>query len=178
MKITPEQRTSWVERTAQSPFNRWLADKTRGADGRFDLEKLHLLAGDYGLEKRTDYDGLNPGQQRMNIGNALRSRVPASQYAAYETHDASDPQVFGTWFWGFDPVRHPFAGFTHRGSLDTLISSARDGDLILVVGTQEEPTNPDDQGRALGLIEFLATPMQAEDLIPPGAALPDRLFAN
>jgi hypothetical protein len=178
MKITPEQRTSWVQRTAESPFNKWLSDKTRGADGRFDLEKLHVLAGDYGIDKRSEYEGLNPGQQRMNIGNALRSRVPADFYAAYEVRDYSDPKIFGTWFWGFDPILHPFAGFTHRGSLDTLILKARQGDLILVVGTQKEPTTFEDRGRALGLIEFLPTPMQAEDLIPPGAVLPDRLFEN
>ena len=177
MKITAEQRASWAERTAQSPFNLWLADKTRGSDGRLDLEKLHALAEEYEIGKRVEYEALNPGQQRMNIGNALRARVPASLYASYEAVEG-DPQIFGTWFWGFDPTLHPFAGFTHGGSRDTLLKRARRGDLILVVGTQNEPTAPEDRGRILGLIEFLHSPMQAEDLFPPGAVLPERLFDN
>lgn len=178
MKITAEQRANWAERTAQSPFNRWLADRTRGPDGRLDLEKLYALAEEYRVGKRAEYEGLNPGQQRMNIGNALRGRVPAGLYASYEAVEAHDPQIFGTWFWGFDPTLHPFAGFTHRGSRDTLLKRARPGDLILVVGTQSEPTAPEDRGRVLGLIEFLRSPMQAEDLFPPGVVLPDRLFEN
>lgn len=178
MKITPEQRTNWAERTAQSPFNRWLADKTRGLDGRLDLEKLHALAHDYGIEKRAEYDALNAGQQRMNVGNLLRGRVPAELYAAYLDTQVGDPKIFGTWFWGFSPELHPFAGFTHRGSRDALLGRARAGDLILVVGTQRAPTAPEDRGRVLGLIEFIHSPMQAEDLIPPGAVLPDRLFEN
>lgn len=175
VRITPEQRASWAERTAQSPFNRWFADKTRGPDGRFDVEKLHELAAEYDIDKRADYEGLNPGQQRMNLGNMLRSRVPAERYSSYVSAEV-EPKVFGTWFWGFNPVLHPFAGFTHKGSRDTLLDRARPGDLILVVGTQGEPTEPEQRGRALGLIEFLHSPMQAEDLIPPGAVLPDRLF--
>lgn len=177
MKFTPEQRSNWAERTAHTPINRWLAEETRGADGRLDLAKLHAVALSYGIDKQVEYADLNPGQQRMNIGNLLRSRVPEAVYAAYATALRDEPQVFGTWFWGFDPVRHPFAGFTHKGSLDTLLKG-RPGDLILVVGTQGDPTPEVERGRALGLIEFLHTPMQAEDLIPPGTALPDRLFEN
>lgn len=178
MKFTPEQRSNWAERTAHTPINRWLADQTRGADGRLDLEKLHALARSHGVDKQDEYADLNAGHQRMNIGNLLRSRVPEEVYAAYVQDSPGEPQVFGTWFWGFDPLLHPFAGFTHKGSRDTLLRSARPGDLLLVVGTQSEPTAENDRGRALGLIEFLHSPMQAEDLIPPGTALPDRLFEN
>ena len=131
MKITPEQRSHWAEKTAQSPFNRWLADKTRGSDGRFDLEKLHDLAAEYGVDKRSEYDGLNPGQQRMKLGNLLRTRVPAERYSAYPA-EPNDPKVFGTWFWGFDPLLHPFAGFTHKGSRDTLLARAKPGDVTPV----------------------------------------------
>lgn len=175
MKITPEQRSNWAEKTTQSPFNQWLVDKTRGADGRFDVEMMHELAAEYGLDKRKEYDGLNPGQQRMNLGNLLRTRVPEERYSSYQ-YEIRSPKIFGTWFWGFDPFLHPFAGFTHRGSRDTLLARAKPGDLILVVGTQSEPTNTEQRGRALGLIEFLHAPMQAEDLIPPGAVLPERLY--
>ena len=175
MKITPEQRSNWAKKTAQSPFNLWLADKTRGADGRFDVEKMHELAAEYGVDKRDEYDGLNPGQQRMNLGNLLRARVPEDRSLAYQM-EIREPQIFGTWFWGFDPFAHPFAAFTHKGSRDSLLARSKPGDLILVVGTQSEPTTAEQRGRALGLIEFLHAPMQAEDLIPPGSVLPERLF--
>lgn len=175
MKITPEQRSNGAEKTAQSPFNLWLEDKTRGADGRFDVEKMHQLASEYGIDKRDEYDGLNPGQQRMNIGNLLRARVPEDRYSLYQS-ESREPKIFGTWFWGFDPFAHPFAGFTHKGSRDSLLARSKPGDLILVVGTQSEPTTAEQHGRALGLIEFLHAPMQAEDLIPPGSILPERLF--
>ncbi|MBG7616138.1 hypothetical protein IWC96_12745 [Brevundimonas sp. BAL450] len=177
MEISREQRAHWTERTAQSPFNLWLADRTRGADGRLDLDRLYTLAAEYGVDARGDYPDLNPGQQRMNVGNRLRARVPAEAYAAYSA-DRGEPQVFGTWFWGFDPTGHPFAGFTHAGSRDALIARSRPGDLILAVGTQGEPTVEESRGRALGLIEFVRSPMNAEDLIPPGTELPDRLFEN
>ncbi len=178
MRISAEQRASWAERTAQSPFNRWLADQTRGSDGRFSLDRLYDVAASYGLDKRGEYQDLNPGQQRMNLGNALRSRVPPEAYASYERLSPDTPQVFGTRFWGFDPVANPFVGFTYEGSRANLISRARPGDLIVVLGTGSEPTAPADRGKLLGLLEFLPTPMQAEDLIPEGQTLPERLFEN
>lgn len=177
MEINRDQRARWTERTAQSPFNLWLADRTRGADGRLDLDRLYTLASEYGVDARGDYHNLNPGQQRMNIGNRLRARVPAEAYASYSL-DRGEPQVFGTWFWGFDPTWHPFAGFTYAGSRDSLIEKSRPGDVILIVGTQSEPTTEENRGRALGLMEFVRAPMNAEDLIPPGTELPDRLFEN
>ena len=45
-------------------------------DGKMDLERLYALAREYGIIKR--YDTLNPGQQRINIGNQLRRRVPSA----------------------------------------------------------------------------------------------------
>jgi hypothetical protein len=73
MKITPEQRQAWLEKTAKSGFNVWLDQQVKGPDGKLDLERLYEVARRYGIEKR--YDHLNPGQQRMNIGVMLRTRV-------------------------------------------------------------------------------------------------------
>ncbi len=178
MKVTPEQRRSWAELTAQSPFNRWLADQVRGPDGLFDLEKLHSVASRYGIDKRSEYELLNSGQQRMNIGNLLRARVPEASYSSYAGAETRRPRIFGTRFWGFDPVSSPFAGFTYEGSRASLIARSQPGDLIAIVGTMEEPTAVADRGKLLGLLEFLATPMQATDLIPPGQELPEHLFEN
>jgi hypothetical protein len=64
--------------SAKSPFNRWLNAQVRREDGSLDLDKLYETARRYGVEKL--YPNLNPGQQRINIGVMLRTRVPAEEY--------------------------------------------------------------------------------------------------
>ena len=78
MTITGEQRQAWLEKTANSPFNRWLDGQVKSHDGSFDLAKLYQVAERFGIDKR--YEHLNPGQQRMTIGGMLRKRVPATEY--------------------------------------------------------------------------------------------------
>ncbi|WP_205691524.1 hypothetical protein [Caulobacter sp. 602-2] len=82
MRITAEQRAAWKANTATGPFNLWLDGQVRDERGAFDLARLHDLAERYGVHKRDEYSGLNPGQQRMNLGNLLRRVVPASAYEA------------------------------------------------------------------------------------------------
>lgn len=79
MRITREQREAWLKNTANDDFNIWLNDQVR-IDGKLDLERLYEIARQWNVDKR--YDNLNPGQQRMNIGVALRKVVPASVYKA------------------------------------------------------------------------------------------------
>ena len=78
MKITREQRQAWLEKTADSPFNRWLDKQVKSHDGSFDLGKLYQVAEKFGIDKC--YEHLNPGQQRMTVGGMLRKRVPTSEY--------------------------------------------------------------------------------------------------
>ena len=80
MRITKEQRETWIKKTANSPFNVWLAQQIRDREGRLDLEKLHSVAKRYGITDVDRYKTLNPGQQRMSIGNRLRSLVDPSEY--------------------------------------------------------------------------------------------------
>lgn len=80
MRVTPEQREAWAANTAAGPFNRWLDLQVRDGSGAFDLERLYALAERYGIRKRNEYAHLNPGQQRMNLGNMLRRVVPESEY--------------------------------------------------------------------------------------------------
>lgn len=80
MQVTPEQRKSWRENTAQSPFNQWLDGQVRRADGSLDLARLHQIARSHGIEREQQYAHLNPGQQRMNIGNLLRRVVDVAEY--------------------------------------------------------------------------------------------------
>lgn len=77
MRISKEQREAWLANTANDDFNVWLNAQVK-PNGKLDLEKLYAVARDYGVDKR--YDHLNPGQQRMNIGVALRKAVPESAY--------------------------------------------------------------------------------------------------
>ena len=81
MHFTRAQRDDWNAFTKESSFNRWLRDQVNHADGTLDLDRLHALAAQYGIDARARYGHLNPGQQRMNVGNRLRSLVPQEMYA-------------------------------------------------------------------------------------------------
>ncbi|WP_245265564.1 hypothetical protein [Mesorhizobium sp. LSJC265A00] len=80
MKISPEQRDAWLKNTAHSPFNLWLEQLVKGPDGQLDLARLYDVAMRYGIDGQAQYSHLNPGQQRMIIGNILRRKVPAEVY--------------------------------------------------------------------------------------------------
>lgn len=80
MRVTPEQREAWLQNTAASPFNQWLNTHVRGPDGGLDLGRLHEVARRYGIDRQAKYAHLNPGQQRMAIGNMLRRVVPPTDY--------------------------------------------------------------------------------------------------
>lgn len=73
MNVTPEQYAAYRAKPENMAWKRWM-DQRICVGGQMDLERLYVLAREYGVTKR--YDGLNAGQQRMNIGNQLRKRVP------------------------------------------------------------------------------------------------------
>jgi hypothetical protein len=73
MKITREQRENWRRTTRYGAFNLWLDPQVRSADGTLDLQKLYEMAASYGIDS-TPYVSLNPGQQRMTLGNMLRAK--------------------------------------------------------------------------------------------------------
>lgn len=85
MQISKARREHWERSTRDGPFNRWLSPQIMGPDGTLDLDRLHIVALRYGIDRREQYAHLNPGQQRMNIGNLLRRAVPADLYA-HEPH--------------------------------------------------------------------------------------------
>jgi hypothetical protein len=80
MFISPDSRRKWMEKTADSPFNRWLNSQVKNADGTLNLNKLYEVARRWHIEER--YENLNPGQIRMNIGVRLRKVVPAAEYVS------------------------------------------------------------------------------------------------
>jgi hypothetical protein len=85
MQFTRDQRESWAETTRDSPFNQWLDAEVRDQSGTLDLGLLHSLAMRFGIDRRQQYAHLNPGQQRMTIGNMLRKVVPPSTFSGVRT---------------------------------------------------------------------------------------------
>jgi len=73
MEVSADQRIAWAENTKNDEFNLWLTPQIRNSDGTLDLKKMYEIAESFGVTQR--YDHLNPGQQRMNIGNRLRKIV-------------------------------------------------------------------------------------------------------
>ena len=72
-------------------FNRWLNPQVRRPDGTLDLDRLYEVAARYGFDKREDYARLNPGQQRMNVGNLLRNYFQSGEGTPH--FEAPDPGV-------------------------------------------------------------------------------------
>ncbi|MDB5704402.1 MAG: hypothetical protein JWN66_1518 [Sphingomonas bacterium] len=90
MHFTQEQRDAWNGSTRDSPFNCWLRDRVNNRQGTLDLERLRSVAAEYGIDA-AKYGHLNPGQQRMNIGNRLRRLVPPKVYMAASGTNATRP---------------------------------------------------------------------------------------
>lgn len=80
MKISKERRDHWAQNTRDDAFNTWLRPQVTGPDGGLALDRLHAVALHYGIDRREQYAHLNPGQQRMNLGNMLRKAVPPETY--------------------------------------------------------------------------------------------------
>lgn len=80
MEISKERRERWEQNTKNDAFNRWLGPQVTAPDGTLDLEALHAVAQRYGIDRRSQYAHLNPGQVRMNLGNMLRRAVPKADY--------------------------------------------------------------------------------------------------
>ena len=78
MVVDAEARRRWAEGTKHDAFNRWLNRQVRDSAGDLDLGRLYEIALSFGVDER--YDHLNPGQQRMNVGNRLRRVVPKATY--------------------------------------------------------------------------------------------------
>ena len=74
-------------------------------------------------------------------------------------------QLFAKRFWGFDPAAWPLIAFGLEGNRDALLRQAKAGDCIVFVGTQNEPTEPDEQGRLLGIAEIGRKPLDTLDVL-------------
>lgn len=87
-------------------------------------------------------------------------------------------QIFAKRFWGFDPLRWPIISFGREANRDVLIQASMPGDLIAFIGTQSDPTEPEDRGRLLGLAEIGRLPIDSLDLLDPATIRPVDYDAN
>jgi hypothetical protein len=76
-------------------------------------------------------------------------------------------KIFIKRFWGFDPIYWPIVAFSLKGSLETLLSESKPGDLMAFVGTKGGETAQEDRGRLLGLAEFGRSPFHSRQALPP-----------
>ena len=82
MKITREQREKWRQTTRHGAFNQWFDPQVRAADGTLDLQKLYAMSTSHGIDY-TLYTALNPGQQRMTLGNMIRAKRRGTGHEPY-----------------------------------------------------------------------------------------------
>lgn len=77
--------------------------------------------------------------------------------AAAENFDSLDggslPRVWLRAFWGFEPEKEGYLGFTHKGNQRRFLSLARRGDLVLIYGATSVETERDARRQALGFLE-------------------------
>lgn len=125
MHVSREQRDAWNANTRDSPFNIWLREQVTDHTGGLDLIRLRDIAAQYGIDADR-YAHLNPGQQRMNIGNRLRKLVPSHVYTPVDLLDpfAARPAV--------STATPPEAGTPRAASI--LPADASDLDLMRLYG--------------------------------------------
>lgn len=70
--------------------------------------------------------------------------------------------IFMTKVWGFGVPCGPLQ-FSTNGWRENALTELREGDWVVVVGTQDEPTDPDEQGRLLGIMEPTREPVSSLD---------------
>jgi hypothetical protein len=87
-------------------------------------------------------------------------------------------QVFAKRSWGFGPMRWPIITFGLEANRDALILASKPGDLIALIGTQSEPTEPEDRGRLLGLAEIGRLPVDSLEVLNRDDIQPVHYDAN
>ena len=81
------------------------------------------------------------------------------------SHPTSEAQVFRTKAWGFSPETHPTFGFSLEGARSEFLREAAPGDFIVVAGTKDEPTRPEEQGRILGIVKVGHEKVDADSIL-------------
>lgn len=75
------------------------------------------------------------------------------------------PAYFFKKVWGYDPEGWPVLGFGKLAGADMLRRNYSTGDWIVLVGTKSDPTNEEDRGRLLGLVQVTNRIIEVEPLL-------------
>lgn len=91
-------------------------------------------------------------------------------------------RTFLTKVWGFDPGVYPALGFNSVGGRSKFLRESQPGDWVILAGTRSRPTELDDQGRLLGMVQLgpqevdveevlrsVGTPIPADHYLPDGS---------
>ena len=77
------------------------------------------------------------------------------------------PRIFARTFWGFDPEREAYIGFTEEWRRAYVLSNSEPGDLVLIYGATNENTHPDQVGMVLGFLELTDEVSSAREFSDP-----------
>lgn len=80
-------------------------------------------------------------------------------------------KIFATRVWGFGGT-WPIITFNRGGDRDNLLRKSAPGDLIVFVGTLNEPTLAPDRGRILGMAEISRIEVETEAVLDPSVIEP------
>ncbi len=75
--------------------------------------------------------------------------------------------MYATKVWGFASAEWPIITFSREGVRNRLASLWQPGDTMLLIGTQQEPTEIQDQGKILGYVEFTSIPVLTRKVVTP-----------
>jgi hypothetical protein len=81
-------------------------------------------------------------------------------------------QIFAKRFWGFNPATWPIISFRRDGDRNALLRASGFGDRVVFIGTQEEPTEPPDRGRLLGMAQIGFIEVESESVLNPAVLKP------
>jgi len=80
------------------------------------------------------------------------------------------PRIWLKAFWGFEPEKDGYVGFTRVASQSRFLSMARPGDLVMIYGTDTAETEQNDRRQVLGFLEIDPVPIKDTDRMSPERA--------
>jgi hypothetical protein len=75
--------------------------------------------------------------------------------------------MYATKVWGFASADWPLITFSKEGVRNRLAKQWQPGDTMLLIGTQQEPTDVQDRGKILGYVEFTSIPVLTRNIVAP-----------
>ncbi len=154
-----------------------LADSLRQAHFISQLEKLSAALGTFEVPVFVSWAGERRRMDKGCVGHAVALGwidAPTDDSAAgwvkfvrlrrtlHGPHASAKPPGRRVWlkaFWGFDPARDGYLGFTRLGDRERFMRQHQPGDLVLIYGADAKETDLDDRRQALGFLECEPIPI-------------------